>query len=433
MQKINFFLFFLLIIFFIGCFSSRAFTQEDLWGLNSKSDNSTNEYKTIKVSRKKVRVAIYCNVTSSAIVSNSALTFSNGGTKKDISINEEIFFEASDNINRVFVISKLYGRFLTPLPCTLLTQNDSSTIKIQQKPYRGFIIIVPSEHKNCFSIVNLLDVEDYLKGVIPLEIGKGNIDIIEAVKAQAISARTYTYKKILNSLSNSFFDITATIADQVYGGKICETEICNQAIDATKDEVITFKDSLIYAYYHSTCGGKTANIEDVWPNKSHIDYLSSISDLNENGIPYCSISPSFNWEENWPLPQFNYIINRFSKETFPQNYVSGEIKNISIDSRFNCGRIKQLTFYTTTGKFSYSGDKIRFIMRINSQGYPILKSSNISDIFINQGTIFVKGIGYGHGVGMCQMGAIGRAKSGQKYDKILKTYYKNTEIRKVVE
>ena len=309
------------------------------------------------------------------------------------------------------------------LPCTLRAGTEFNIVRIEETAYRGSVII--ASDGPLFSVVNYLAVDDYLRGVVPLEVGRGSEDVIEAVKAQAVAARTYTFRKMQENTGNRF-DLSATVSDQVYGGVAAESDICNKAIHATAGEVLVFNDSLIYAYYHSTCGGRTANIEDVW-NKSAVAYLRSVDD---GDIPFCNQSGSFTWEEQWPLGQFTSIVNKYSREAFPQNPCLGDVRDISIDSRFKCGRIKQLTIRTTNGVFLYGGDKIRFALRRNSPGYPILKSSLITDAWVKGGTVVIKGRGYGHGVGMCQMGALARARKGMAYEEIVKAYYTGTEIRK---
>jgi stage II sporulation protein D len=338
------------------------------------------------------------------------------------------------------------------LPCTLYSSSEFNIVKIEddassyskgcdassytpagasmRRPkgcasYRGSVIVSPDGPG--FSVANYLTVDDYLRGVVPLEVGKGSDDVIEAVKAQAVAARTYTYRKMQENAGNPF-DLSATVSDQVYGGIAAESELCNKAIRSTQGEVMAYHDSLVYAYYHSTCGGRTANIEDVW-NKSDMPYLRSVDD---GDAPYCGQSSSFSWEERWPLPQFSFIVNKYSHEAFPQNPCHGEIRDISIRSRFRCGRTRELCIKTSEGEFLYGGDKLRFALRRNTAGFPILKSCLLTEASVREGSVVIKGRGYGHGVGMCQTGALGRARSGKDYKEIIKAYYTGIEIKKII-
>ena len=321
------------------------------------------------------------------------------------------------------------GKWECALPCTLLSKNELNIIEFDGSSYRGSMILIASP-RGSFTVVNLVNVEDYLRGVVPLEIGHCKPEEVEAVKAQAVAARTYTYKK-MQEKQRADFDLLPTISDQVYGGVRAENSVCDEAINSTADQVMLWRDSLIYAYYHSTCGGKTANIEDVWENKQPLPYLRSVNDVNEKGEAFCGFSGSFAWEESWTVRQLSDVVNRYSREVFPQKSAEGSIIAVTVDSRFACGRTRECTIKTSAGSYCYGGDKMRFVFRRNENGLPVLRSALITDISAAPGSITIKGKGYGHGVGMCQFGAIGRARAGQSYDRILKTYYTGVELKKI--
>jgi stage II sporulation protein D len=377
-----------------------------------------------------VRVMLRQNQSVAQLRASGTVTLHSGGTAGAVSFSGRAAVERGDAADRVFVSAGSLGRFGVALPCTLLSEDKSGIVNIGDTECRGSVII-SAERGGTFSLLNYIDVEDYLRGVVPLEVGRGGPDVAEAVKAQAVAARTYTYRKMQDNAAAAY-DVSATVADQVYGGVSAETDACSKAITDTRDEVMLFHDSLIYAYYHSTCGGKTANIEDAW-SKAPLGYLRSVNDENGARGPFCTKSGAFTWEERWPLATFSNIVARFSRETFPQNPVSGELRGVSIDSRFACGRVKQCTVRTSKGTFVYGGDRIRFMFRRNLAGFPILKSAVITDLSLRDGTVVMKGRGYGHGVGMCQTGALARSRTGQKYDEILRAYYTGITIRKVAK
>jgi stage II sporulation protein D len=384
-----------------------------------------------------VRVMLRQNVSDVRIVSSGPMTV------RGMPVHNTAHFERASAPGRVRCQVDGGDAAEIALPCTLYSASEFNIVKIEEashpsgRPseapagvyaeasYRGSVIIAADGP--AFSVLNYVAVDDYLRGVVPLEVGKGSEEVIEAVKAQAVAARTYTYRKMQENSGNSF-DLSATVSDQVYGGVAAESEVCNRAIHSTQGEVMVFHDSLIYAYYHSTCGGRTANIEDVW-NKSGMPYLRSVEDGDG---PYCSQSASFTWEEQWPVPQFSFIVNKYSREAFPQNPCRGEIRDISIRSKFQCGRTRELCISTSEGLFVYGGDKLRFALRRNTSGFPILKSSLLTDAKVSGGTVVIRGRGYGHGVGMCQTGALGRARRGQGYKDIVKAYYAGIEIKKIV-
>lgn len=315
------------------------------------------------------------------------------------------------------------------LPCTLMAQSPQNFIEMDEHSYRGSVIFAP-EKGGTFTVVNYLSVEDYLCGVVPFEIGKRKAVDREAVKAQAIAARTYTYKKIVARM-DATFDMYATVKDQVYGGVTAEYPLSNLAISMTQNEVMVYKNNLIYAYYHSTCGGMTARIEDVWGWGAQ-PYLVSIKDCDKNGRSYCSISNYYTWNESWKTSTLSSIMQRFSRQAFPNKpFLKGSLKNIRVLKKYSCGRISVCEMNTSNNTYIYGNDKIRFLMRRNSADYPILRSANFSVLKVNSKQIRISGRGYGHGIGMCQMGALGRARAGQTCKEILSAYYTGVDIVKV--
>lgn len=316
------------------------------------------------------------------------------------------------------------------LPCTLLAVSAQNYFECNGTHYRGSIILTRGK-KGTFSVLNYCHVEDYLQGVVPLEIGKRSQKDSEALKAQAVAARTYTYKRMLVRSKQSF-DLLPTVADQVYGGINVEYPLSNQAVQQTKGWILLHADTLIYAYYHSTCGGRTANVEEVW-NKPPMPYLRSIADQDADGNSYCSISAYYRWKESWRTPSLSSIMHTFSTGIFPQRKImSGTVQKIAISERFACGRVRLCKITTTSGTYECGGDRIRFLIRRNSSEYPILRSASFDVVTADQNKVILQGRGYGHGVGMCQMGAIGRARAGQNYKQILSAYYTATVLKKVI-
>jgi stage II sporulation protein D len=375
-----------------------------------------------------LRVALRQNVKRAKFSSGGQVDILSSG---DFHLSERgaIAVEISGAGDKVSGESPVHGKWECALPCTLLSKNEFNIIDYDGSSFRGSMVLAAAP-RGSFTVVNYVGVEDYLRGVVPLEIGHCRPEEVEAVKAQAVASRTYTYKKILENRGMDF-DLLPTISDQVYGGVLAENPVCNQAINTTADQVIVYHDSLIYAYYHSTCGGKTANIEDVWENKQPLSYLRSIDDVNEKGEPLCGFSGSFSWEESWSDARLSSIVNRYSREVSPQKPTAGSIITIIVDSRFACGRVRECTIKTTAGSYRYGGDKIRFVLRRDQNGNPVLRSALITDISKRSGSIVMKGKGYGHGIGMCQFGAIGRARAGQSCEQILKAYYTGVEVKKI--
>ena len=172
-------------------------------------------------------------------------------------------------------------------------------------------------------------------------------------------------------------------------------------------------------------------IPPVW-NKGPAPYLRPIKDVDKNGKAYCSISKYFTWQETWKTSTLASILWRYTDKNAKNHFpIKGRIKNIAVAERFPCGRISVCRVISQTGIYEYGGDKIRFVFRRNLKDYPILRSSHFEVMNVDSKEVQIKGRGYGHGVGMCQMGAIGRARAGQSFGQILDAYYTGSYIATV--
>jgi len=315
------------------------------------------------------------------------------------------------------------------LPCTLFVNSATNLLELGENSYRGAIIVI-REDAGSVSIINAIHIEDYLRGVVPLEIGSLSETALEALKAQAVAARTYTYKRMAQNADKPF-DLASTVADQVYGGAIAEAPTPDMAIRATKDLIIAYNDEIADAYYHSTCGGRTANIEDVWGGEK-IPYLRSKSDMDNSGKAYCGQGGAFRWTETWGMSQLSNLIKQHASEgNMIPPYGGGTLRRIEVRERFECGRVKKLAIVTSHGEYAASGEKARFVLRRNNTPQQILRSSNFNSAAIANGEIMINGTGYGHGVGMCQVGAIARARAGENFEQILRAYYTDIAVRTV--
>ena len=378
------------------------------------------------VRKRPVRVMVKRNVKEAVV--NSAAQVQVRSSSGVVSFNGRMHVEASSETAAVATVGSGSKRRLN-LPCTLVINSDIHLLELDKESYRGALIIT-SENGKTLSFINVLDVEDYLRGVVPREIGALREPDIEAVKAQAVAARTYTYKKMAARSAN-LFDLVSTVADQVYGGANAEHSVSDIAIVQTKDLIMTFNNNIVGAFYHSTCGGKTANIEDVWGGESFA-YLRSINDTDQAGNIYCRESRVFTWEESWSGAQLGKILARFSSEGNLTSPFRGTLRDVEIRERFSCGRVKSCAFVSSGGTFIAGGDRIRFLVRRNAGAFPILRSSNFEVEKASGDKVVIKGRGHGHGIGMCQTGAIARARAGQCFEQILRAYYSGVDIAAVV-
>ena len=152
-----------------------------------------------------------------------------------------------------------------------------SFLQLNGRSYRGLFQLKNTDRG--LALINILNLEDYLKGVVPLEMSPNTFNALEALKAQAVAARTYALKN-LGRNSRLGFDLTDTQSSQVYGGLSAEHPLSNRAVEETAGEVIVYKNQLINALYTSTCGGQTEDAEKIFSGQP-VPYLKSVSCTHE--------------------------------------------------------------------------------------------------------------------------------------------------------
>jgi stage II sporulation protein D len=315
-------------------------------------------------------------------------------------------------------------------PLILRASEPGGMVTWNGRRYRGELAI--SAGDGGLLVVNRLPVEDYLRGVVPLEIGTTRSpDERAAVEAQAVAARSYTYVRLANPSRG--YDVVATVSDQVYGGADAERPVADAAVAATRDLVLLFGGRVVNAPYHSTCGGSTAEVDEVWWREPPQPYLRRVSDrIPGTSHYYCERSPSFTWTRSYDASTLSATLNRYLRRyaAVPAGAV-GEARLVSKRGTTPSGRAAALRITTDRGSFDVRGDDIRFVLR--SRGGEILNSTYFSvepvvgrDGHLRQLT--VRGGGNGHGIGMCQWGAIGRARAGQDFRTILRAYYPGTDV-----
>ena len=388
-----------------GCAASKKFTREDKNTEEIYKDNSS----LIRVLLDEKMNSFNYTVDESVILKNELKTIS--GVDKGNTLQ----FFADGNYVKLILDNKTYSsKFFQLLP------ENERTLKVSDKSYKGAFRIASKNNK--IQIINTLTLEEYIKGVVPLEmpVGKGT-ENFEVLKAFAICVRTYAIKK-LNS--NNSFDIYGDVRDQVYGGEGSERILSNKAILETRGLILTYNNTPAATFYHSTCGGYTEDGSNVFQVKN-APYLQSIKDGDE---PLCSISPKFQWTETYQDFEF---INRLRSA----GLISGpdwKLDEIKVNSRFRSGRVNelQITLNRDGEKdkvVKIYGNDIRKIIR-KSDNTAILNST-FFDISINENNnVVISGKGNGHGVGLCQWGAINLSRMGKDFVYILSHYYPGTKI-----
>jgi stage II sporulation protein D len=245
---------------------------------------------------------------------------------------------------------------------------------------------------------------------------------LEALKAFAICARTYAVNKLKSS--NGVFDIYIDTRDQVYSGEDSEKRLANRAVDETAGMILTYNNAPAKVFYHAACGGYTENAKYVFGLKN-IPYLQGVKDGDP---PNCSIANNFNWVEKYPE---NVFIERLRALTFIGNN-QFSLKDVSIKSRDESGRVSllEITLLSDDNEektIRLEGNKIRSTIR-TANNSDILRSTMFDISVDDDKTVTITGKGNGHGVGLCQWGAIHQSIDGKDYRDILSFYFPGTEV-----
>jgi len=305
----------------------------------------------------------------------------------------------------------------------------NALLSVDGKPYRGDVAFSATD--SGVSIVNVVKIDDYLRGVVPLEIGTTSPLDSAAAQAQAVTARSYAYIHLATDPRQAY-DVTGGTLDQVYGGVAVETPVASEAVESTRAQVLKYAGRVVNAPYHSTCGGSTAAASEVWRSNDE-PYLQPVSDrIPGSSRYYCDLAPRFRWSRTIDGPALTAALAQYlpAYASVP-NRTPGTARNVTIGSRTPSGRVGTVTITTDRGNFVVRGNDVRFVLRqpggeiLNSTYFSVETTSALDGSIAR---LTLHGMGYGHGVGMCQSGAIGRARAGQDYRTILRTYYPGTTV-----
>ena len=305
--------------------------------------------------------------------------------------------------------------------------DDPYIFNLNGSDYRGKLRLIINPDGNSFDVINLVPPEPYLAGVVGAEM-PGYWEP-EALKAQAITARTYCFYIKKRFGTNRDWDMKQTAAHQVYRGLAAESAQIWYAVNETNGQVITCKqsdglDDIFPAYYSSTCGGHTENSKNVFGD--------SYEPLTGVPCPYCQdvAKPKFFF---WPMIQFDEAdITTKLLQRYSQLKQLGKITNITVVGQTDYGEFTRLTKVKLLGSTGKS-DFLRaedFRLAIDPTGRK-LRSTICQIIKLSNKWVFFSGRGWGHGVGMCQCGAQGMARDGKNTKQILSYYYPGSKIKSI--
>jgi stage II sporulation protein D len=313
---------------------------------------------------------------------------------------------------------------------SLVAIDPRAPLRVNGKSYRGVGEVL--RDRTGLTLVNRLGMESYLLGVVSAEMGRRSRVEYAALRAQAVVSRTYALKHLRRWRADGF-DLYGTVADQAYGGVAAETAEGRAAVSETRGRVLTYDGGLVEAFYFSTCGGRTAEGYEVFRGAVR-PYLRSVSDLNESGTAYCSISPRYRWREEWSGDALRATLQRnLPPVAGAVSAPIGTVTDIRVTQRSASGRVEQLSIGLGGAEVRVDGHaRIRQVLRPPSG--QLLRSTAFSLMATGAGrnvtSLVIDGAGAGHGVGLCQWGAVGRARAGQDYQRILAAYYPGTRLER---
>jgi len=351
----------------------------------------------------------------------------------------------------------------TAPPVPVIPAVPANPITFKGKSYRGEINAVVGPVSKKLSVVNVINLDEYLLGVVPEEVEASWPQ--EAVKAQAVAARTYAQAN-RDKWKGDGFDLVWTTSDQYYGGMASEKALASQAVMATAGQLLTYNGKLISAMYHSSSGGHTENNEIIYASQP-VGYLRGVEDYdNVAGNRY------YNWQYTYTVDQFVASLKKGG------NDVGAVVGVAAAGSTGVSGRPSQWQVTGATSTRVLTGGQIRSALDLPSNPKsvsvqpggmsPAVKSYSQAQTFfalgaggvvqqrpaggtavaaagkatavvagavtamgakINQPAgVLVSGGGHGHAVGMSQWGALGMAKQGKTYAEILTHYYTGTKL-----
>ncbi|HEY7533734.1 MAG TPA: SpoIID/LytB domain-containing protein, partial [Nitrospiraceae bacterium] len=260
-------------------------------------------------------------------------------------------------------------------------------------PVSGLVHLV--RKGKAFLLINQVDLEDYVKGVVPAEVNSTWHP--EMLKSQAVAARTYALYQQMLSASRDY-DVVATVQDQVYRGKHGIDEWVQQAVEQTRGLVITFQNAPIYAAFSSTAAGLTEDAMNVW--SKDLPYLKGVE------CPFDLDSPFYQWKASFKMDVLEQNLRQ-------QGVPVGTIATMTPITFSRGGRVATLRVLHSDGELILRGEDLR-----KAVGYSVVPSTQFTIDSIGQDVV-LSGYGAGHAVGMCQWGAKQLAELGYSYPTIL--------------
>jgi stage II sporulation protein D len=285
-----------------------------------------------------------------------------------------------------------------------IEQERERDLLLNKSRFRGSLDLVPAPGGK-ISAINRLDVESYLYGVLNYEVSAWWP--MEALKAQAIAARTYALYQASVSV-RAPYDLKSGTSSQVYGGSSRERARTRSAVDETRGTVLVYEGKLFPGYFHATCGGQTAAADELWK--------ISLRPLGGRVLcGFCKFSPHFHWTAAVPLAD---VEDKLKKAGRPV----GQVLDVRPVTQTPSARVGSLKITGTSSEAVIAAKDFRVWL-----GGDRLRSTAF-ETRVEDDTAKFTGRGWGHGVGLCQWGTLGQALLGRKHWEILRFYYRDSSL-----
>lgn len=385
---------------------------------------------------------------------NSFTVFSDAGLNIYNAESGEVLYSAGAN-ESVYIEMGSTGfsgrdRFVAEMVPKISVQSQDGMVSLDGVKYRGYIL-AQRQNSGELTLINVVGTEDYVASVLGKEMSYSWPK--EALKAQAVCARNFVLCRG-NAHKNYDFDVCSTTHCQVYGGLASEHPNTRQAVEETKGVLAKYNGDIVPLYFFATSGGHTENSENAWGGV--VGYLKGVDDSYENPAK----ASKYTWNVNLSKSDIESKLLNAGVDI-------GDLKNITVDSITDSGRVTKMTFHGTSSTYTTKLEKCRTILGLYSQKFTVTgdKTSSVKttagssagpfsaltgsgvktvssmralsgngvlgEIRIDSSgsqSYSINGGGYGHGIGMSQWGARGMAESGFTYDQILNHYFTNITI-----
>jgi len=281
--------------------------------------------------------------------------------------------------------------------------DNNGYVWIGDRWYRGRTRVVLTNKG--LTAINYVDLEKYLYSVLGGEVYATWPQ--EALKAQAVAARTYAlYQR--QTRGNSTYDLGDTIAWQVYKGIESEAPPLYSAVDSTAGQVVTYNGKIILAAFHSSSGGHTENVENVWSD--NLPYLRGVPDFDGN-------TPEAQWVKSFTREELSSRISGV-----------GNVLSMTPERTSPVGRIITMKVIGDRTSRVISGPALRLALGLRSTWFTVTPDAAGKSV---PSTFKIEGRGYGHGLGLSQWGAYSMARQGANYQQIVRHYYQNITLAKI--